>query len=96
MSLNVNPGVLSYRLVKSYLMQFAVSIKKVTKLAACRRGATDSYLKNLQCMCFKKLEVVIITVENIFSPDYLFYHTVIKFESRGVRYQETKTEKLYL
>ena len=95
-SLNVNPGVLSYISVKSYLMQCAVSMKKVTKLAACRRGATDSYFKNLQCAMFKKLKVVVITIENIFSPDYLFDHTVIKFESRCVRYQETRTEKLDL
>ena len=44
-------------------------------------------------MCFKKLEVVVITVDNIFSPDYLFDHTVVKFESRCVRYQETKNSR---
>ena len=47
-------------------------------------------------MGFKKLEVVVITVENLFSSDYLFDHTVIKFESRCVRYQETGMEKLDL
>ena len=48
-SLNVNPGVLSCILVKNYLMRFAVLMRKITKLAACRRGATNSYFKNLQC-----------------------------------------------
>ena len=47
-------------------------------------------------MRFKKLEVVVISVENLFSADYLFDHTVIKFDSRCVRYQETGTEKLDL
>ena len=47
--LNINLGVLSYRSVKSYLMQFAVLMTEITNLAACHRGATSSYFENLQC-----------------------------------------------
>ena len=41
-------------------------------------------------MCFKKFEVI-VTVENIFTPDYLFDHTVTKLKSRCVGTKKLET-----